>query len=525
MPIQNPALRSVAADLAARRRADPTATPGEAFVRILALVGERPGKTAAQISDDLRSSALAPEAKLALVQAGLSPDEKSDLKALLEDPQVGPMFDATSANFLKALVGLEPLKAIDGFQPATQVPQTKPVTLTPEASAIAAVRQMRELVKSGELKKYYDAAIGIGDPALKDAALKLFSDLPKIDNNVTADQMVAYGLWTQAPKGIEQMQKSARYLPGRQVLVETTVHSDVFDTKNFLSYKEDGVKARTYRATLAGEDGDNFLVKVDGKDDPISVPKQRVYDLNQPQTFEGDTLSLSTTTDYASPFVKAKIAEAAIKMDPMVSKLDFTQGDVKSGRVRSLFSRGSKNTSELQRQCVTVVHDVIDMKYPKGNVYQEPGRSSGRDTGRQAVRGIGVCFDQASVMLGLLNPFREMLGVDAQFISGGIYRNIKTPGQNPFGGGGAHGWLQLTYRPSMELRICDRTWTQPDHPADRAYSRFGDRYPSSLYRGGKVAPLEDTDVDMSGKISVATFERQFGEQGKDGRENHMSIWQ
>jgi hypothetical protein len=30
---------------------------------------------------------------------------------------------------------------------------------------------------------------------------------------------------------------------------------------------------------------------------------------------------------------------------------------------------------------------------------------------------------------------------------------------------------------------------------------------------------------MDGTVSVETFDRQFGEQGVDGRDNHMSTWQ
>ena len=131
---------------------------------------------------------------------------------------------------------------------------------------------------------------------------------------------------------------------------------------------------------------------------------------------------------------------------------------------------------------------------------------------------IATALAMIGVMLALLMPFQKPLGLDVQFISGGVYRNVRR-GQNPFSGG-AHGWLQITYRPSMELRIVDRTWQQNDHPADRAYSRWGDRYPAGHHWGMKPKPVTDSDVNM--KISTETFDRQFGEQGRDGRDNHMS---
>ncbi len=524
--IQNAALKTIATDLAARQAADPAAKASpDVFNKILTLVGSKAGTTPDQLATSLKDGRLTPEQKLNLVKGGLDAGETADLKTLLGDSKIATMFDPTAANFLKALVGLEALRG-DAFKPAGPAAPASTVTLAPDAAAAAAVRKMRELVQNGQLQRYYEAAIGLGDPTLKDAALKLFNDLPKLNSTATADELVAAGLWTAKPKGIDEMTKSARFLPGRQVLVETTVHSDVFDDRNFLSYKEGGIKARTYRATIAGEEGNNFLVKVDGKTDPIKVPKQQIYDANQPHVFEGDKVRIYKTADYTSPFMKAKIAEAAIKMDALVQKIDFTKAEVKTsgGGLSRIFGGGdSQKVSELQRQAVKIIHDVIDMKYPSGNVYSEPGRDSGQDAGRLAVRGIGMCYEQASVMAAMLNPFRQALGVDVQFISGGVYRDVKRGDTNPFHGGG-HGWLQLTYRPSMELRICDRTWNQSDHPADRAYSHWGDRYPASNY-GGNIQQLAATDVDMSGKVTVATFDRQFGVQGQDGREHHQSNFQ
>jgi hypothetical protein len=254
------------------------------------------------------------------------------------------------------------------------------------------------------------------------------------------------------------------------------------------------------------------------------VPKSRVFELNQPHEFKGDHLSLAGGCDYDDPLVKAKVSEAALRMDDLVGQLDFTKmkSDAPSGHM-TVFGRGrgARDMHEIQRDCVRVVHDVIDMQYT-GHNDKQPGRTSGGGPGRQAIKGRGVCYEQASVMCAMLVPFTQKLGVDIRFISGGVYRNVRSADENPFRGG-AHGWLQLTYRPSMEHRICDRTWNQPDHAMDKAYSRWGDRYPGGDYWGMKVAPTTDTDVNFSGDVSVATFDRQFGEQGVDGRDNHMSL--
>jgi hypothetical protein len=74
----------------------------------------------------------------------------------------------------------------------------------------------------------------------------------------------------------------------------------------------------------------------------------------------------------------------------------------------------------------------------------------------------------------------------------------------------------------MEMTVTDRTWNQVNLPLDRAYGfPYGDRNPQSNIDGYIAKPVSRTDVDVSGTVSVATFERQFSRVG-DGRENHIS---
>jgi len=527
--ITKPALKNLTDELLSRHSQDPsTKVDSKALDQIISIIGDNQATTSASIADRLKSSPLSATEKLAIAKSGMSDQEKADVKAMLGDSKIAAMLDPVSANFLKALVGLEPLQAVD------QLGGVAPTASVAQAPQIAAVKKFKDIVKSGKLNQYYNAAIGIGDANLKAEALKLFNDLPKITPATTADDFVAFGLWTTKPRGTEAMQKSARFLPGRQVITPCTINADTSAGNKFLSYKEGGVEGKTYRATLAGESGDNYLVKVDGKDEPIEVPKAKIHELNQPHEFSGDVIKLGKTVDYSSPFMKAKIAEAAIKMDELVGKLDFTKKTTESsGSMLSVFSRngGAQETSAVQRKCVKIVHDVIDMLYPKGDVHSRPGRKPqdpkfNSDAGRAAVKGVGSCYTQAGVMAGVLAPFSGPLGVDVQFMSGGVYRNVKGSDEpdrqfRSFSGQ-AHGWLQLTYRPSMELRICDRTWGQSDHPADKAYSRWGDRYPTGSYWGMKTESVNSTDVNMSGDVNVATFDRQFGAQGTDGRDNHVS---
>lgn len=529
MPINNinkPALRSLAQQIVKNAESDPNAKVGEKQLdEILATVGDRLFKSTDGLRDTFARGGMGIDEKIALAKPGITASERDDLKALVTDPGFAALLEPSVAAHLSTLAGVAFAGATDASAAGTAAPaRVSNMTFTDEQ--LAAVKQFKEIVNSGKLRQYYDAALGaVDNPALKAEAMKLFESLPPMSPTANAEAFVAAGLWTSAPKGLDALETSARYLPGRQVLVKTTVHPEVFDDRDFLSYKpasEGGKEAITYRASIAGEEGDNFLIKVDGKAEPISVPKSEIFALNQPHDTDalktGEyTYNVGGGANYDDPFMKAKVAEAAIKMASIVKDIDYTK--MSTGGVIGGFGRSKM--VELQRKAVKVIHDVIDMKYPSGNI-NDPGRSRGGGAGRQAMRGIDSCYGQAGVMLALLMPFQKPLGVDVQFISGGVYRNVRSRGQNPFSGG-AHGWLQLVYRPSMELRIVDRTWMQADHPADRAYSRYGDRYPAGFYWGMKQKPVSDTDVNM--KISTETFDRQFGEAGKDGRDNHMSLHQ
>jgi hypothetical protein len=522
--------------------------------RLIAIVGDKKAgffgrdKTTADVAKEL---ATAPdlETRFAIAKHGLDAAELADLKALLADSDFAARLDPVVANFLKALVGLEPLARVD-----TMSTTTTKVVADPKSPEVQASTKLRELVKTGQLQSYYDVMIGAtANPALKAEAEALFAALPVVKPGMSGDDFVRAGLWTMAPRGIEEMQKSPRYLPGRQVLVETNVYatipagttpSDSSNNAKIGTYDAKGPKAVTYRATLVGEDPankNNFLVKVDGNATPVSVSKQVIYKHNHPHTVASSFIKSDTTReipwgftrwqlDYSSPLAKAKLCEIAIKMDDAVQKLDFTKTktEATTGAIGVLFGRGdtAKKMVEIQKSCVETVFRAIDMKYPKGVPFTDPGRVTDgeRDVAKQAIRGTGMCVQQSAVFGALLTPFLDVLGVDAQYRSGNCFRNIKKPVENVFAPDYAsgHGWWQVTFRPSMEMTVTDRTWNQVNLALDRAYGfPYGDRYGSSDISGYVAKPLAPTDVDVSGRITAATFERQFARVG-DGRENHIS---
>ena len=138
-----------------------------------------------------------------------------------------------------------------------------------------AVAKFKSLMEAGKLQSYYDAYNGkVDDPQLKAEAAALFKELPRIDVNTDPAKLVALGLITTAPKGVDFVEKSPRYLPGRQVMVRTTLQTKDRSTSVFGTYDPNGNVGITHKASLAGEDGDNFLVKIDGSDDPIKLSKK-----------------------------------------------------------------------------------------------------------------------------------------------------------------------------------------------------------------------------------------------------------
>jgi hypothetical protein len=541
--IQKPALR----DLYNRLSAQPASKVDNAALdKIVGIVGD---------ANDAQLSGLTREQKLAVAQKGLDAQEKADITTLLGDASFASKLEPAAANFLKAIVGLEALQGVDTLSTSASTGATGATgagTVEQQASA-----KLRELIKNGELSKWYDAMIGAtNNPALKAEAEALFAKLPVVKPGMTGADFVKAGLWTVAPRGIEEMQKSARYLPGRQVLVETTLYAKIpaprdpsyeRERRKIGTFDAAGPTAVTYRATLVGEDpanAQNFLVKVDGNDKPVSVTKASVIAQNQPFVLSDQHVKSDVkrdlpfgvwgtwNVDFSTPLAKAKLCEIAIGMDQFVKQLDFSKQKTtpSGGAIGAVFGRGetAKKMVELQKACVETVFNAIDMKYPRDDhrPFNDPGRvhNDVRDAARQAVRGTGMCVQQSTVFGALLTPFMDVLGVDAQFRLGNCFRNINHATDNVYSKDfmSPHGWWQLTFRPSMEMTVTDRTWDQVNLTLDLAYGfPYGDRYANRNIEGFSPQKLADSDVNVSGDVSVQTFERQFSQVGH-GRENHIS---
>jgi hypothetical protein len=219
-----------------------------------------------------------------------------------------------------------------------------------------------------------------------------------------------------------------------------------------------------------------------------------------------------------------------------VAKLDFTKMKTAgsgglSGAIGAVFGRGqaAEDMVAVQKRCFKAIHDVVNMLYSDSHSSSQPGRVGYGSSGRLAVKGHGVCTDQRQVMRDLAIPFAPLVGFDLRSVTGGVQRHTDRSApmdrQLSSMASSAHDWLEVTFRPSMEMTVCDRTWRQVNMSLFEAYGPYGDRYPSHPAYDSRQLALATTDVNLSGNVTVKNYDKQFGDAATSGRQGHMSDWQ
>ncbi|MEQ8275375.1 MAG: hypothetical protein RMA76_37475 [Deltaproteobacteria bacterium] len=367
-------------------------------------------------------------------------------------------------------------------------PRTAAPVEVPENEARRAVADFVRVVESDRLQAYYDAAIGVGDPELKATALALFDRLPSFDATARAEDFVAAGLWTAAPRGNDAMQASPRYPVGRQVRIATNIVVPEKGDANAYAYDRKGPVGVTFRATIVGAKDDAYLVAVDGRDAPLEVDKASVHELNDPEVV-ADGRHHWMRADFDDPLLKAKVCEAALAVAPHAARLDFRRdtGMASGGRWHQVLGKraSSASTEAIQHDAVRAVYSVLDVKRPTGAAFREPGRYMASDVGRMAVKGAATSHKHATTMAALLAPFGPSLGLDVVAILGGVHRHARASDperrlrQLRMA---ATGWLEVTTRPSGNTVVSDPGWDQPIIARERAYAPDGDRYPTRPLR-------------------------------------------
>ena len=139
-----------------------------------------------------------------------------------------------------------------------------------------------------------------------------------------------------------------RYFVGRDILVRANVNPRV-DAANYMMHDTSSGKFATHNARLIDKDGINFVVELKGSKQPIKVPVTETLEMNQPHVFaldvKGDIVLedalVFATKGYTE---KAKLIEMAIKLAPVVKKLDFKEPEC----------------FEVQKEAIKLIRSCLD---------------------------------------------------------------------------------------------------------------------------------------------------------------------
>lgn len=228
---------------------------------------------------------------------------------------------------------------------------------------------------------------------------------------------------------------------------------------------------------------------------------------------------LGGSTSAIGPFVAKHLATLEGEPSKDLGEIDWEKF------VTELQSAIARDTTLAhQKTALEHLHGDVNMTHPDlvgpegfGTNYRPRGRSG--EAGKLANGGIGVCNVQASVLFGLMEPFKRLLGFETQLEMGCCVkpRRGHDGAMNPRP---PHGWVMTTFWPSGERFVSDRTWRQPCLSLDYAFSPNGNRRHLSWdphIRVPNHAPAEV--IDMSGTFRGPRV-MQMGDPTLHGRPEH-----
>lgn len=414
-------------------------------------------------------------------------------------------------------------------------------------SEAEAVAEFRKLWRAGDLPRYYGAVIGKGDTSLKPTAIRLFSSLPIVSPHKmpTPAHFVAAGLWATQPNGWDEMARSPRYFPGRQVCVRARgVNERCTSGQDYLAF--DPAKAArsrsaaavseskadldtafvTHRAVIVGPastGGDRVEVAVPavgGGSATLDVPLSAVLSLNQPHTFpptsgwkidetEGLSLEDGVRLTYGDLLTRARLCEIALALDSIVVGLDFAAED-------------ASHCTEVQERCVTRIRKVLNITRLQDGVDRRR-EARMQSWGRLVTYGQGHCHGLSSTMAGALHTFSHVLGIDVRYRRGYVLSSaecdsdgVALPTSSVSNKYDRHHWLELTYRPACTSVTCDLSFegrrgayflghTALSQPVELTYSLAGGQYPNGTvpdFARSKAATSTDVRLDARRRASL-----------------------
>src|SRR5690606_35581722 len=149
------------------------------------------------------------------------------------------------------------------------------------------------LVHSGDFQNFLQVDRQSGE--LHSAEAKaIFSALPVVSPSTTPEELVDHGVIPRVPKDLRRALEMPRYTTHRPLFVRTTAsHTKASAHKAVGGFDPKGPESFTHLAELLGQSNDAFVVRVDDRKEPLTIPKPNVFAWNEPATLPAQGAQLS----------------------------------------------------------------------------------------------------------------------------------------------------------------------------------------------------------------------------------------
>ena len=206
-------------------------------------------------------------------------------------------------------------------------------------NAREAVKECYRMLDEGTFKEIYTILTkgGIDKPKY----IKLVGQLPEFSLQNFAWQFLQRNLlFENLPIGLDHVKSYSFLKEGAHVQVRTQINLSVLQgPQQYLAYSEKGEKGITHKALVAKQTQNEIIesgqlkVKVstiDGTEKEVNVSLDEVIALNAPTAYQKNALGHflfqdSVTCNYCSKMVRVKLLECCYNLQPIISKMNFTQ--------------------------------------------------------------------------------------------------------------------------------------------------------------------------------------------------------
>lgn len=294
-----------------------------------------------------------------------------------------------------------------------------------------ALQRLKDLLQAGSFATACAVEARTGD--LRDPDMRaLFSTLPVITPATSPEELVEHGLLLAAPRHLNEALARPRYFPGREVFVPAELNYRGRSHKAMGAYDKEGIHGISHLGILLGRKGEQFVVELAGREEPLSISPGDIFSYNEPCGLPaaGGTLS-GVHVDFSDPLWRAHVCAGYMQISSQLQQLDFSQ---------------EKETfQKIQEHLIYTLAARIRMNFlGRGEGF------AGNKGSALLLGGQGVCFVQRTVAAAYLQCFSRTLGFDVQHAVGKtLSRELP------------RGFVIITLRPAMARFVCDPAWSEP----------------------------------------------------------------